>query len=420
MQRSLKVRFMDCAQYLESKNMTEINHKEINQYLDSLLEKNIPKLFFVFGEEYITRKVFEKILNFLLSGNQKELGYELLEGEKAGVSSIIESISTYSFTSARFVVGVKNVPLFPKPGEKQTLKFSKEDILTLKNFIKTDFPKNHFLILTSLSVDKRKSLFKTIKLAGVAVNCTVPRGSRMADKKEQTAFLRTIMNNILLKRKKQMDMDAFNLLINKTGFEPATFADNIEKLVIFINKQQKITLNDVMAIVKRTKKDAIYELTNAVAKKNADEALFYLKSLLDKEFHILQILAALINQIRKLIIVKSFVETSKQKGTNYWQRNQNYNSFIQKTIPQIIKSDKNLIKKLEQIDNKKPFTDLLIASNPKNTFPIFKLFERSDNFSLNELIQSLINLSELDFKFKSSTGDSIVLIQELIIKMCTI
>ena len=419
--QSIKVRFMDCAQYFGSKNMAEIKHTELNKYLDSLIEKNIPKVFFLFGEEYITRKIFEQILNFLLPENQRQLGYELLEGEKAGVSSIIESISTYSFTNDKLVVGVKNAPLFPKSGEKQTFKFSKEDILNLKNFIETDFPENHFLILTSLSVDKRKTLFKTIKLAGIAVNCTVPTGPRMADKKEQTALLRTIMNNILLKKKKQIDMDAFNLLIDKTGFDTAAFADNIEKLVVFINKQKKITKNDVITIVKRTKKDAIYELTNAVAEKNVNRSLFYLKSLLDRKFHVLQILAGLINQIRKLIIVKSFIETGQQKGTNHWQTNQNYNSFVQKTMPYIIKADKNLIEKLKQIDNKnKPSTDLLIAPNPKNTFPIFKLFEKSDNFSLNELIQSLINLSELDFKLKSSKGDSIILIQELIIKICAI
>ena len=94
-------------------------------------------------------------------------------------------------------------------------------------------------------------------------------------------------------------------------------------------------------------------------------------------------------------------------------------------MPEIIKTDKKLLEKIASWDDnesakntKNSFKDILIAVNPKNAYPVFQTFKKSDNFSLKELAQVLIELGELDFALKSSSTAPDVLIENMIIRIC--
>ncbi|MBF0573307.1 MAG: DNA polymerase III subunit delta, partial [Desulfamplus sp.] len=421
---------------------------------------------------FLCRRVFDSVISFLLPSNLRELGYELLEGEEASIPVIIERICTYSFFQERRVIAIKNAPLFNAPGTSPSQGFLNHDLENLKNLIERGFPENNYLVITALNADKRRNLFNTIKTSGIAIDCSVAQGSGKTDKEEQTELLRLTMKMVLDKAGKGIDGDAFQALVEMTGFDPAALNDNLERLTSFIGNKNTITVEDVYKVVKRSRKDPIFELTNAVAQKNLELSIFYYKSLCDNGFHPLQLLAAIVNQIRRIFVVKIFVETEMQKGNSCWrQGNQNYQHFTANTMPFITKADEELDKiiakwgeelksretqdKLESnLDddyesesddeelsfkptkaskrkkkdepdkksgaNKGKTTDLAIASNPKNTYPIFQTFLRSDKFKLSELANIMAELSEMDYKFKSSSdGDPFIILEEMIIRICT-
>jgi len=229
-----------------------------------------------------------------------------------------------------------------------------------------------------------------------------------------------------------MDGDALRLITELIGFDPGTLAENGEKLVSFIGSRDTITINDVKLVVRRTKKDPVFELTNAIARKNVSKALYYAKSLLDGTLHPLQVLAAITNQIRKIILVKSFIEKSRVKGRVCWTPALNYNRFRQETIPEIIKADAAMAEKIDYWDQllnndtvkeKKTktgsSTDLFMAANPKNPYPVYQTFLKSDIFSTHELVRALEAVHSIDFKLKSSGSDPEILLESLIIKICT-
>ncbi len=405
--------------------MAEIKFQELDQYLNKLNTNNIPYTFLIYGEKFLTSKAFDKTLDFLIPKTERQLGYESLEGDDATIPEIIERISTYSITQNRLVVAARDIPLFPGSGHPKAAGFSKHNIESLAKLIEKGFPPGHYLVLTTSSADKRRALFKVIKSFGTAIDCTAPSGNRQTDQNSRTNILHSIMQNILRQTGKSMGNNAFNKLVENTGFEPAVFADNLEKLVSFTGKRKKIILKDVESLVKRTKSDPVFELTNAIAVKDTEKALFYKKSLTNSGFHPLQILAAIANQIRKLIIAKNFIEQSKCKKRNIWNKNQSYNQFLQITMPEIIIYDKKLLEKIaswdgndSQKNQKNNFKDIFIASNPKNAYPVYQTFLKSDNFSAKELAVALIAIGELDFILKSSSGDQDVLIENLIIKIC--
>ncbi|MEA2059978.1 MAG: DNA polymerase III subunit delta [Thermodesulfobacteriota bacterium] len=411
--------------------MPEIKYKDLVSCLKENSEKEIPQLFFIFGENYLTQKSFDILLDHLLPRSKRDLAFESLEGETAALPALIERMSTYSLMQDRLVVAVKDASLFPVQEVKQRDGYSKEELKHLENFIERGFPENHVLIFTASSADKRRSLFKCIKKNGLAVDCSVPAGSRMADKKEQNDILRVIMEDILVKHKKKIDKDGAHLLVTRTGFNPSVLADNLEKLISYTGEKNIITSEDVSLLVKRSKLDAVFELTNAFADRNCPGALFYLKSLSGAGMHPLQMLTALSNQVRKLLVVKDFIEKKRRANCPCWVTGLDFNRFKQQVMPEIIKADQILSGSFQALNfsfqgekngkkgKKKADTDLFIAPNPKNSYPVYHLFLKSDNFTLKELVLCVVELSTIDYRMKSSAFDPIVMLENFIMGVCT-
>ena len=114
----------------------------------------------------------------------------------------------------------------------------------------------------------------------MVVDCSVPKGDRRADRASQDIVLNSQMKEILAAGEKKISNDAYRALVEMTGFDLRMFAANLEKLISYLGERETIAVEDVAAVLQRTKKDPIYELTNAIVERNADNALFFLKSLL--------------------------------------------------------------------------------------------------------------------------------------------
>ena len=310
----------------------------------------------------------------------------------------------------------------PEPADEST---------ALEKAIEKGFPKNNHLLITTDVVDKRRSLYKTIKREGVVIDCAVPKGDRRADKMAQEEVLREKMTEILKAGNTEMDKGAYLALLEMTGFDLRTFCGSLEKLIDYAGKRNKITVADVESVLKRTKKDPIYELTNAIADRNTEKALFFLGSLLASEFHPLQVLAAIVNQIRKLLVAKDFVQSPQAKG---WHAGMSYNLFQQSIMPSVVAYDQSLLEILQNREDstssdqdseqgksqkkRKIKTDLLLARNPKNAYPVYQLLKKSERFSKPELVAAVDDLNEADAQLKISAQNPKLILERLIFKLC--
>ncbi|MCP4373390.1 MAG: hypothetical protein GY797_35615 [Deltaproteobacteria bacterium] len=309
----------------------------------------------------------------------------------------------------------------------------------LQEAIDKGFPKGNHLIITTDFVDKRKSLYKSIEKNGIIIDCFVPKGDRRADKIVQEEVLNERMKSILAQNDKTMEQNAYMAMYKMTGFDLRTFSDNIDKLISYVGKRKKITAEDVKYVLKRTKKDPIYEFTNAVTDKNIQKALFYLDSLLTggQIDHPLQLLAAIVNQIRKLLVIKDFTESPSGR---IWFAGCRYNHFQSNVMPEIVEHDKAFLKHMDNWENmlseemgedvkkqkkggkkkkkSKISTDLIIAKNPKNSYPVFMMLQKSDKFTKNELIYALESLSKADLRLKKTRQNPKLVLEDALIKIC--
>jgi len=313
---------------------------------------------------------------------------------------------------------------------------ARDDSRTLQRAIEKGFPEDNHLIITTDIVDKRRGLYKTLSREGMIVDCSVPTGARRADRIAQEAVLADRKDAILRAGKKTMSPAAYQALYAKTGFDLRTFSSNLEKLVSYVGDRREISVEDVESVLPRTKIDPIYELTNALADRSPEQTLFFLDSILSSDIHPLQAFAAMINQIRKLLLVKDFVESPY--GSN-WQAACPYDYFQTHIIPAVAAYDRELLDQLDrwqsmlddEADSQSPgtpvkkkkgkskaTTDLLIAKNPKNAYPIYQLFKKSERYTKEALLAAVNSLNAADKRLKSSGQNPKLVLEQLILGIC--
>jgi len=295
----------------------------------------------------------------------------------------------------------------------------------LQQAIENGFPPNNHLIITADMVDKRKGLYKVINKCGIIVDCSVPTGERRADRMAQEKVLYENMETVLTKNKKRIDKAAIAAMFEMTGFNLRSFLNNLEKLISYVGERNEITIDDVKFVLKRTKTDPIFELTNAISNRNLEKALFFLNSLLPQSDHPLQLFAAITNQVRKLLLIKGFVES---RHGRVWHAGIRFDQFQRAVMPAIKEYDNDLLSLLEdwesmlsknvKANKSKPATDLLVMQNPNNPYPVYQMLLGSEKFTTNELIEDLKSLSEADLRFKSIGGDPKIILEKVIFHIC--
>ncbi|MBW1893769.1 MAG: DNA polymerase III subunit delta [Deltaproteobacteria bacterium] len=417
--------------------MSEIHYKDFKNYLLKLKKEDPAKVYLIFGEDFLVKKVLSDILDILIPESDREFNYEKIDGENNGVAKAVESMSTYSFLSDTKIVTVAIDGLFSTGTQAKDADASEEndtdsikaDAALLQGAIEKGFPDQNLLVMTTGKVDKRRTLYKAVKSAGMIIDCSIPQGSRMADKKAQEAVLYESMKMIVSENGKTMDRKAFATLMETTGFDLSTFANSLEKLVSYVGDSEMITSKDVASLVKRTKKDPIFELTGAISNKKAEQALFLIGSLLEDGLYPLQILAGIVNHIRKLLLIRDFMENTYGEAG---QTGISYDFFKTNIMPAIISSDSTLKQNIEEQAEmtageddatetsvkKGVKTDLVIAKNPNNPYPVFQTFLSAGNFSRQELIDAMKNLGDADLLLKTTGHDAKVVLERLVFKIC--
>lgn len=391
--------------------MPTVKHSSLNQWLASP-GNQIPGFVLCAGEDYLVQKAVDQIKTDVMRNTPLGCQLETLDGRMTSMGDVIEQVSTFSFFGGKLVL-VRQAPMFAVKAGAGEVSYSEKDLHRLSEVVEAGIPEGHFLVMTTESLDRRRKIVKTLEKTGLVVDCTVPQGARKADMDDQRQVLQNIAGQILKQNSKTMGPAAFSDLVDRTGFNPALFAQNLEKLTAYTGDRPAITRTDVEAIIQRDKKDPIFSLTNALMEKNTGQTLFYLSSLLKDGFHVLQILKAFENLVRRMLLVKAFMLDFSQKHPDIRMDRMNFNAFKQQIMPAIIAHDHAACDQ-----TKTSAKDLVIAPNPNSPYPVFQTVEKSARFSLNELKNALIYLGDLDYALKSSSTNAQAAIEQFVMTFC--
>ncbi len=301
----------------------------------------------------------------------------------------------------------------------------------LEKAISKGFAPESYLIITTDMVDKRKKLYKTIKEKEIIIDCSVAKGNIKAAKMARESVLSDEMKAVLSPLGKVMDGLAFKTLCELTGFDLRTFSSGLEKLASYVGERKKITAEDVKALIRKTRQEPVYELSNAIALKNAPDCIYYINSLISDGFFPLQILAAMINQIRRLILARGFIESSY--GKKSWRPGISFDIFKKSVMPLVKEFDKIVTNQAEKwkeavlpCSDKKTkkkkktpsSTDLILAKNPQSPYPVYLLIHRAGRFTTPQLSNALEILKQADKNLKTTGSSPRLILEKAVIEIC--
>lgn len=272
-----------------------------------------------------------------------------------------------------------------------------EDADVLNEAITAGFPRANHLILTTESVDKRRKLYGTIKKIGVVVDCSVARGDKAADKRQQKQSLKARMREVLGRAGKTMGLAGFEVLYEKTGAGLRNFNTELEKLIAFVGDRKEILVDDVEEALEKSKQDPIYELSNAIGERDARKALLLVCGLLKAKLVPLQILSAATNQVRKMILITDCMQSVSGCG---WKRRMTYGTFQKAVWPQLSRCKG------------------AVQSGKMHPFAVYKTLMHSDNYTFEELGEALAILLEADIRLKTGAQGAGLVLEDALLRIC--
>ncbi len=267
----------------------------------------------------------------------------------------------------------------------------------ISKILSSEIPEGHCLIITAGAVDKRKRLFKVMAERGVVLNFN---RSRVEEK--QKGQMLEAAGDVLRKKGKSIDPEAMIALGRKTGFDLRKSMAELEKLIAYTGERQRIGETDVEDIVGKTKEDSIFELTASLAGKNPGKTLLTMKDLLDQGVHTLVILAMIIREMRFLLHAKLLIATGR---FNLFDPRMDFSRFQKTTLPILKEWSSESGNRLE-----------LARQHP---YVIYNAFKFSGRFSRDELVRNLESLLDVDLALKTKGQDPRLLMERLIISLCS-
>jgi DNA polymerase-3 subunit delta len=274
----------------------------------------------------------------------------------------------------------------------------RDDGSLLETALQEGFPEEQCLLLTTDTVDKRRSLYRLMEEKGVVVDFSVASGSSRKVRSQQEKVLRNLAQETLSAAGKTIEPEALALLFERTGFNLWALKTQLEKLVSFAGEATLVTREQVEGLSDQFREEPLYELNNAVATRDCETGLLVLNRLLEQNYHPLQLLASLANEFRRLLVAREFIDEHLAGGLD---PNISYGGF-QKTILPVVK---------EKSDRESPVATL-------HPFALHKTMVRSTTFQTAELVGWLQQVFATDLTLKSSGISERAVMEGLIIRLC--
>ncbi len=256
-------------------------------------------------------------------------------------------------------------------------------------------PETNILMLVAEEVDKRKKLYKFFKKNYAVIDLSVDTGASSKAKQAQRSVLVEQINLCLREMGKTMESRVIDQLLERVGFYPVAVAMETEKLALYVGERKQITLQDLNTMVGRTRQEAVFELTQAIADRKLINALMIAARLQENGIHSLAVVATLRNFTRSLLLFRALLD---QPGYRF-QQNMSAQSFQQQCLP-LLKENERWKKEL--------------SGHP---YAVYMKFKTASSFSLSVLQSWLHLLLDADRRLKGSPIAAGTVLEHLIISI---
>ena len=240
-----------------------------------------------------------------------DFGLEIIDGAAdnaeqaaARIRSTIEALQTFPFFGSTKVVWLKNAN-FLGDDQKARSAAVQSALEELSALIERGFGPEVTFLISATEVDKRRGFYKTlVKRAELQVFDRLD-STRAGWEEEATESVRSRAK----KRKLQFDDDALDLFVLLTGGDTRQIENELEKIDTFLGKDRLARVELVRELVPLSRAGVVFELSNALARRDLNLALTLVRRLLEQGENAVGILlVAIVPTVRNSLLAKDLME----------------------------------------------------------------------------------------------------------------
>ena len=329
----------------------------VDQIILSISEGKIASFYFLYGPESFYRLEIIKALNQkLITADNRDFNLENFEARESLVGDWIGAAKTLPFLGGTKLIIVKNLheTTLGDSDQKMLFEYIAEPGL------------GSCLVITADKVDRKRKLYKNLITQQGAVTCEAP----------QEAGLPSWVKHRARSFGYDLSLVAARKMVGRIGAKPGILVKELEKVMAYAGRENKITESMVGELVGEMKTDNAFLLTEALKEKKTESALLLLRNQLDHGEDPIKILGLIAWQFRTLWEVKHY-------------QAQNYG-----------------VQKIAEKMGAKPFL-------------VEKAMQYTKNFDLSNLQKGMKCLLETDRKLKTFGKDPQGALETLLLQICS-
>lgn len=312
--------------------MKEMDLRTLQLALD---KKGAQSLYLIYGEEiFLVDEALKAIKARVLVEGAKDFNYDSFYAPETGSGQVRDAVEMLPVMTPQRLVIYRNVDSLKEEAWKNLLPVIENPVDSC------------CLVLVASKVDKRKKIFKTIFDKGTPVELKKPFENQVPVWIEYIAA----MNGV------EFTSEAVAVLQQLVGTNLSEIQNEIQKIRSSSNDKKKFDVADVLSTVSRSRIESVFNLTDAISRRDRAQALLCLANLLENGQNESGIVSLILRQMRILSQVRIGVREGLSSGRlsqkigvpeffmkQYVSQSRNWDDFkINNTIRALHETDKAL------------------------------------------------------------------------------
>lgn len=257
----------------------------------------VRSLYLFYGvEDYLKKYYLELIEKTILTGEFRELNRVVLEGKK-DIKEIIDNCETLPVFSERKIIIVKDSGYFKQEAKDAAAEKKKSRGDGLIAYLQ-NIPEHICLVFVEKEVDKRLKIVDAVKKNGLLVEFDYLK----------PADLTKLVVKKFASFGKEIDMRTASMLVEYCEPGMDCILAEIEKIALYLGDKKRVEIPDIEVLCTRSAKSRIFDLTDAVAKKDLVKALKILDDMFVLKEPFTRILVLIARQFRQILEAKLMFE----------------------------------------------------------------------------------------------------------------
>ncbi|AYA34599.1 DNA polymerase III subunit delta [Enterococcus faecium] len=280
-----------------------VSNLSIQAELQKIRKEKLAYCYLILGtEKFLQDQVRAEIVKKIKLEGEDDLNFLSFDMENASLEEVVAEAETLPFFGDQRLVFVEN-PYF-LTGEKVNNGIEQNtDLLT--TYLKEPLESTVLVFFAPYEkLDERKKVTKQLKKTATIINV------QQLNEKEVRQYLMNTLENSSIK----MERNAIDLFLRLTDLDLSKMMRELQKLILYGQNQQQITVREVEQLVPKTLEHNIFDMTQYILKGKTEQALRLYEDLVMQGEETIKINAILLSQLRLFLQAKFLVKIGYQQA----------------------------------------------------------------------------------------------------------